>query len=204
MSDATRSRSKHAVPAACPFALPTKGGKTRHRKGTAGVPRTLRAPLLRDGRHPDVADAGAHDEVVRLSRDFRGMSGQTLLSLSVGTCQQLVGAVSPLQFPFSSQRDELPADRAGHVALLRSDHTIRSTHLAWVTHTINQLVAVEHALAEHVMCSVNGIEAHEATTDPVCTGCTFTAADFSYGLSAPLGLSSAVKAFARGVNARGR
>ena len=204
MSDATRSHAKHAVPAACPFALPKKKGKSSRRSGTTGVPRTLRAPLLRDGRHPDVADAGAHDEVVRLSRDYRGMSGQTLLSLSVGTCQQLVGAVSPLQFPFSSQRDELPADRAGHVALLRSDHTLRSRHLAWVSHTVNQLVAVEHALAEHVAASANGIEAHEATTDAVCTGCTFTAAAFNYDLSAPLGLSSAVQAFARGVEARRR
>ena len=157
------------------------------------------SPFLCDGRHSDVATAGAYDEVSRLSRDFRGMSGQTLLTLSIGACQHMVGAVTPLKFPFSSGRDVLPADRDGHISQLRADHAIRSEHLAWVSHTINQLVAVEYALAEHVAASVNGIEMHESTDGDVCDGCAFTAAAFE--LSAA-GSNNPVASFAR--NARKR
>ena len=155
-----------------------KKGKAGRRNGKSGSARAPRAPTFVDGRHHDVATAGAHDEVMRLSRDFRGMSGQTLLTLSIGSCQHLVGAISPLQFKLSSEPDVLPADRAGHIAMLRDDHIVRSQHLAWVSHTVNQLVAVEHALAQQVQASVNDLEAHDATDADVCAGCSFTGANF--------------------------
>ena len=73
-----------------------------------------------------------------------------------------------------------------------------------VTHTVNQLLAVEYALAEHVCASVNTLEEHEATSGVVCTGCSFTAADFNRDPSAHLGFSEAVRTFARNANARNR
>ena len=171
----------HADASECLFSAAIKmkkKGKAGHRKGRSGASRAPHAPTFVDGRHHDVATAGAHEEVVRLARDFRGMSGQTLLTLSLGTCQQLIGAVCPLQFKFSSEPDILPADRAGHVAILRSAHAIRTKHLAWVSQTVNQLVAVEHALAQQVQASVNDLEAHDATDADVCAGCSFTEANF--------------------------
>ena len=114
-----------------------------------------------------------------MSRDYRGLSGQTLLSLSIGTCQQLVGAISPLRFKFSSEPDVLPADRAGHVDVMRAAHAVRTQHLAWVSNAVNQLVAVEYSLARHVDASASDIEAHEATSDDVCVDCSFTAAAFA-------------------------
>ena len=72
-----------------------KKGKAGRCNGKFGASRASRAPRFVDGRHHDVATAGALDEVMRLSRDFRGLSGQTLLTLSIGSCQHLVGAISP-------------------------------------------------------------------------------------------------------------
>jgi hypothetical protein len=179
------AHAKHAVSSVQLKKLNKAGRRNQGRKayfdGVSRAPASSRprSSLFVDGRHPDVAFAGAHEEVTRLSRDYRALSGQTLLSLSIGTCQQLVGAISPLHFKFSSERDVLPADRAGHVDMMRAAHTIRSQHLAWVSQAVNQLVAVEYALARQVDASANDIEAHDATSDDVCVDCSFTEAAFA-------------------------
>jgi hypothetical protein len=154
-------------------------GRRKCHKFKSGSSFASRAPTFVDGRHPDVAVAGAHEEVARHSRDFRSLSGHTLLTLSIGTCQQLIEGIGSLKFKFSSEKDVYPADRNGHVDGLRAAHTVRTEHLAWLSAAINQLVSVEHALAMHVTSSVNDIEAHEATTNDVCAGCSFTAARFA-------------------------
>jgi hypothetical protein len=96
------------------------------RKLKSGRSFASRAPTFVDGRHPDVAVAGAHEEVARYSREYRSLSGHTLLTLSIGTCQQLIEGIGSLRFQFSSEKDVFPADRNGHVDVLRAAHTVRS------------------------------------------------------------------------------
>ena len=100
------------------------------RKFKSGSSFSSRAPTFVDGRHPDVAVAGAHEEVARHSRDFRSLSGHTLLTLSIGTCQQLIEGIGSLKFKFSSEKDVFPADRNGHVDGLRAAHTVRTEQRA--------------------------------------------------------------------------
>ena len=128
-------------------------GRRKCHKFKSGSSFASRAPTFVDGRHPDVAVAGAHEEVARHSRDFRSLSGHTLLTLSIGTCQQLIEGIGSLKFKFSSEKDVYPADRNGHVDGLRAAHTVRTEHLAWLSAAINQWNGRHACLVHTCTCS---------------------------------------------------
>ena len=177
------SCGSHAHASACWINPALKQKKKKfgagRRKAKANRSRPDAAPVFVSGRHPDVAVSGAHEEVARFCSEFRQLSRQTLLAMSIGACQQLVEGLGSLSFPFSSERDVLPADRAGHVAELRVVHAVHLEHLARLTNAVNHLVAIEHAVAAHLSASSDDIEAHDAHPGQVCDGCGFTAAAFA-------------------------
>ena len=50
-------------------------------------------PPFVDGRHPDVSHDGAQDEVDRFRDEFLFLAGNTLMSWTIGVCQQVITKV---------------------------------------------------------------------------------------------------------------
>lgn len=136
-------------------------------------------PAFIDGRHFDVAEAGAHAQVSHLCLGYRQLSGQSLLALCIGVCQQHITELSSITVHSRSERELLSADRVAIDAVERYEHRTRAVHLARLTNTINHLVALEHTMALHVAASTADMQGQGARLDPVCDGCGCTAAESS-------------------------
>ena len=126
-----------------------------HDAANRGVADTDYVPAFVDGRHSDVADAGAHNDVSHLCRCYRHLSGQSLMALSLGIAQQHVSALSRINFHSRRELEVLAADRAAISAVERNDQRVRHVHLERLTSTINHLVALEHTMALHVAASTS-------------------------------------------------
>ena len=124
-----------------------------------------------DGRHPVVASE-QEDLANMLVRDFITLSSDVLTSIGVGVGQRVVVALTPS--PVTSHKEPIPATRAGHVAVVRSQFTAYAFKLESISACITQLIALEHVMSERLLVMEDNLERHEASEDVVCLDCEFT------------------------------
>jgi len=117
-------------------------------------------PPFVDGRHPDVSRDGAQDNVDRFRDEFLVLAGNTLMSLTVGVCQQVIARVAPLAYRLSSYVVPQPINLEELAAFQLHGHRVRTQHLATLTDAINHLSALEYVVATHVNDS-GDLEAHD-------------------------------------------
>lgn len=142
-----------------------RGRAVTHVAAIRGVADTDYVPAFVDGRHSDVADAGAHSEVSHLCCCYRQLSGQSLMALSLGIAQQHISTLSHISFHSRSELEVLAADRAAISAVERNDQRVRHVHLERLTNTINNLLALEHIMAVHVAASRDSAMDEASHTD---------------------------------------
>ena len=130
-------------------------------------------PQFIDGRHPDVSHDGAQDEVDRFRDEFLVLAGNTLMSLTVGVCQQVIARVAPLAYRFPSYVVPQPINLEELAAFLIDGQRVRTQHLATLTDAINHLSALEYVVATHVNDSCD-LEAHEDNARLVRDRCSST------------------------------
>ena len=147
------------------------GGRGRRGRGVTHVAAirgdadTDYVPAFVDGRHSDVADAGAHSDVSHLCCCYRQLSGQSLMALSLGIAQQHISTLSHITFHSRSDLEVLAADDAALSAVERNDQRVRHVHLERLTNTINNLLALEHIVAVHVAASRDSAMDEASDTD---------------------------------------
>ena len=124
-----------------------------------------------DGRHPIVASE-QEDLANVLVRDFLTLSSDVLTSIGVGVGQRVVASLTPS--PVTSHKEPIPATRADHVAVVRSQFTAYAFKLESISACITQLLALEHVMSERLNIMEDNLERHEASEDVVCLDCEFT------------------------------
>ena len=101
------------------------------------------------------------------------MAGNTLMSLTIGVCQQVIAKVAPLAYRFSSYVVPKPINHDELGAFLRDGQRVRTQQLAALTNAINHLAALEFVVATHVNDS-GDLESHEDNAGLVCDRCSST------------------------------
>ena len=87
------------------------------------------------------------------------------MALSLGIAQQHISALSRISFHSRSDLEVLAADGAALSAVERNDQRVRHVHLERLTNTINNLLALEHIVAEHVAASRDSAMDEASDTD---------------------------------------